>query len=140
MNGYQILGLRPQKWQPEDVHTSTQRHPLSNLGPAYAEAFDLRPVPRPGDNTTPNNTRANEQLEQIHGASYRHIFDLADWDRAVVTSTPGQSGQPGSPHYDDLLPLWAEGRYHPLPFTRSAVESSATDRLMLRPSPAPAKR
>jgi len=130
----QRLGDDASTWRWGDVHTSTQRHPLSRLGPAYAEAFDLLAVPRPGDSTTPNNTRANEQLEQIHGASYRHIFDLADWDRGVVTSTPGQSGQPGSPHYGDLLPLWAKGEYFPLAYSRAKVDEVQAHRLKLSPA------
>lgn len=52
----------------------------------------------------------------------------------MTINVPGVSGQPGSPHYADLLPLWAEGRYHPLPFSRRAVESYAADRLMLLPA------
>jgi acyl-homoserine lactone acylase PvdQ len=69
------------------------------------------------------------------GASFREIIDLADWDRSVATSTPGQSGQPGSPHYGDLLPLWAEGRYFPLVFSREAVEANTVNRLVLQPPP-----
>jgi penicillin amidase len=59
---------------------------------------------------------------------------LADWDRGVVTSVPGQSGQPGSPHYGDLLPLWAEGKYFPLAYSRQKVDQLAESRLMLQPA------
>ena len=72
---------------------------------------------------------------QTSGSSYRHILDLADWDRSVATGVPGQSGQPTSPHYADLLPLWAENRYHPLLFSRAAVERAMMERLLLRPAP-----
>jgi penicillin amidase len=82
---------------------------------------------------TPNNTRHDENFKQVHGASYRHLFDLADWDRGLATSTPGQSGQPGSPHYGDLLPLWAEGRYFPLIYSRGKVEGVTRRRLTLAP-------
>ena len=88
---------------------------------------------RPGDIYTPNNTRYDESYQQIHGASYRHLFDLADWDRALATSAPGQSGQPGSPHYDDLLPLWARGEYFPLAYSRKKVEEVTQHRLWLKP-------
>jgi len=44
--------------------------------------------------------------EQVSGASYREILDTSDWDQSVAVNTPGQSGQPGSPHYSDLMPLW----------------------------------
>jgi penicillin amidase len=108
-------------------------HPLANLGPEYAAAFNVGPVGRPGDVHTPNNTRHDDNFRQVHGASYRQVFDLADWDRGVATSVPGQSGQPGSPHYDDLLPLWAEGKYFPLSYSREAVEKLTQHRLTLRP-------
>ena len=51
----------------------------------------------------------------------------------MATSAPGQSGQPGSPHFSDLLPLWAEGEYFPLAFSREKVEEVAAQRLMLVP-------
>ena len=57
----------------------------------------------------------------------------ADWDRGVVTSVPGQSGQPGSSHYDDLLPLWAEGKYFPLTYSRGKVDQVTRHRLQLKP-------
>ena len=43
------------------------------------------------------------------GASYRQILDVADWDRSVVTNAPGESGDPQSKHYRDLLEDWACG-------------------------------
>ena len=128
-----LLGDDPSQWSWGRLHTATFRHPLAALGPAYAQAFNLGPVPRPGDATTPNNTRANEDFEQIHGATYRQVLDLADWDRALATSAPGQSGQPGSPHYGDLLPLWAEAQYFPLAFSRPQVEEVTRHRLLLTP-------
>jgi len=48
---------------------------------------------------------------------------------------PGQSGQPGSPYYDDLLPLWAEGKYFPLIYSRARIERETAHRLVLRPAP-----
>jgi penicillin amidase len=115
------------------VHTATFRHPLAALDPAYAKTFNLGPVERPGDANTVNNTRHDETWQQVHGATYRHLFDLADWDRGLATSAPGQSGQPGSPHYGDLLPLWAEGRYFPLAFSRDKVNEVTRHRLWLKP-------
>jgi penicillin amidase len=128
------LGDDPSRWAWGQLHTVTFRHPLATLRPAYATAFNLGPVPRPGDGLTPNATSYNAQFEQISGASYRQIFDLADWDRGLATSTPGQSGQPGSPHYADLLPLWAEGKYFPLLFSRAKVEQSTRHRMVLKPA------
>ncbi|HYT94273.1 MAG TPA: penicillin acylase family protein, partial [Gemmataceae bacterium] len=116
-----LFGADMGKWRWGARHTVTFQHPLDSLGPAYAKAFDLGPMERGGDAQTPNNTRHDEKFRQLHGATYRHLFDLADWDRGLATSAPGQSGQLGSPHYGDLAPLWARGEYFPLAFSRSKV-------------------
>jgi len=128
-------GADPAKWRWGDLHTASFAHPLSSMGPAYSQAFDRGPVPRSGDGFTANATSHGADFRQTAGASYRQVFDLADWDQGVVTSVPGQSGQPGSPHYDDLLPLWTSGEYFPLKFTRPAVEGVTKHRLMLQPRP-----
>jgi len=128
-----LLGDDPKQWSWGKLHTVSFEHPLASLGPAYAAAFNLGPIGRPGDGNTPNNTRHDDNFRQVHGASYRQVFDLADWDRGTATSVPGQSGQPGSPHYGDLLPLWAEGKYIPLAFSRPKVDEVAAHRLLLKP-------
>jgi penicillin amidase len=60
------------------------------------------------------------------------IADTEDWDHAVGTNAPGQSGDPDDPHYRDLFELWAEGKYFPVFYSRAKVESVAerTERLM----------
>jgi penicillin G amidase len=100
--------------------------------------LNLRDVPRGGDGTTPNATGYGAR--QTAGASFREVIDVADWDRSMTINVPGASGQPASSHYDDLLPLWAEGRYHPLPYSRAAVDASAAARLVLRPAGSPITR
>lgn len=132
----QLLGDNPAAWQWGRLHQATFHHPLASMGPEYARAFNLGPVPRAGDGNTPLNTRHDKDFQQVHGATYRHVLDLADWDRGMATSAPGQSGQPGSPHYADLLPLWAEGKYFPLAYSRSKVEEVTQHRLVLKPSQA----
>jgi penicillin G amidase len=126
-----LLGTEPSTWRWGTLHTITFRHPLANT-PARASVFNRGPIARGGDSLTPNAT-SGPNYHQSSGASYRHILDFADWDRSVFTSTPGQSGQPGSPHYDDLLPLWAEGKYAPLPYSRGAVEKYTAHTLVLAP-------
>jgi penicillin amidase len=126
-----LLGDDTSRWRWGTLHTITLRHPLANT-PAREAAFNLGPVERGGDGYVPNST-SGSGYDQTNGASYRHILDMADWDRSVFTSTPGQSGQPGSPHYGDLLPLWANHEYAPLAFSREAVEQSTAHKLVLEP-------
>ncbi len=115
-------------------HTTTFAHPLASLGEKYDLAWSLKPVATPGGFLTPNQNRYKVPFKNVHGASYRQIFDLADWDQAIATSVPGQSGQPGSPHYDDLLPLWSRGEYFPLLFSRSKIEEVMQHKLRLVPA------
>ena len=86
------------------------------------DQFDLPPVERPGGAGT----------VAADGASYRHVLDVSDWDRSLATNTPGQSGQPQSPFYGNLLPLWAANEYFPLVFSPAAVEKHTRHRLTLR--------
>jgi acyl-homoserine lactone acylase PvdQ len=98
-------------------HTRAFRHPL-------LRAFDLPTVERSGGAGT----------VAADGATYREIFDVADWDRSQVINVPGQSGQPGSPYYDNLLKMWADNEYFPLAFTKKAVDGAAKHRLTLTPA------
>lgn len=128
-----LLGADPGAWCWGTLHTIEFRHPLANSDVRRA-VFNLGPVPRGGDGFTPNAT-GGSGYRQSSGASYRHIVDLADWDKSVFTSTPGQSGQPGSAYYDNLLDPWARHEYAPLAFSRPAVESHTAHRLVLEPAP-----
>ena len=131
------LGPDPAAWSWGRMHRASFEHALAG-SPALRAVLNTEDVPRGGDATTPNATGSGAR--QTAGASFRLVLDVSDWDRSTTINVPGASGQPGSPHYADLLPLWAEGRYHPLPFSRKAVESHAANRLMLLPAAAGAPR
>jgi penicillin amidase len=107
-------GWQQRRWGQQ--HTRAFRHPL-------LRAFDLGPVERSGGAGT----------VEADGASYREILDVANWDRSRMINVPGQSGQPGSPFYDNLLKMWAANEYFPLAFTPGAVNAAARYRLTLRP-------
>ena len=72
-------------------------------------------------------------MRQTGGATFREVMDLADWDRSIGTSAPGQSGQPSSPHFKDLAKLWAAEQYFPYSFSQALVEKNAEATLVLRP-------
>ena len=89
------------------------------------EAYDLPSVERSGGGGT----------IAAQGATFRQIIDFEELDRSRVTNTPGQSMQPESPFYDDLLSLWADEEFFPLNYSREAVEAKATHELTLTPKP-----
>ena len=120
------------QWRWGQMHTVTFAHPLD--GRVAGMRLTRGPYPRGGDGQTVNHTSEPLQSDwaQTGGATYRQILDVGNWDQSVAINAPGQSGQPGSPHYDDLIPLWATGSYHPLVYTREAVEAETINRLTLQ--------
>ena len=96
---------------------------------------NLGPLPRPGDDSTIMNTGFRRgSFAQTNGPTWKQILDVGAWDNSVMINAPGQSGQPGSPHYSDLLPLWDQGQYIPMLYSREAVEKHAAQRLNLEPA------
>ena len=114
------------KWKWGDIHVASFRHPLS------AE-YDLPSASRGGDGNTVYATGGRD-FKQTSGASFREIIDMADFDRSLVTNVPGQSSDPRSPHYRDLLPLWGNDQYFPLVYSRQRVEQETESTLWLQPA------
>jgi len=104
-------------WRWGRMHTRAFAHPVS-------EQFNLPTVERPGGAGT----------VAADGASYREIIDVSDWDRSLVINVPGQSGQPESPFYGNLLRMWADNEYFPLAYRRKAIDDKAAHRLTLKPA------
>ncbi|NDC78535.1 MAG: penicillin acylase family protein [Chitinophagia bacterium] len=128
------LGPDMQAWrygQPAFKHIRIE-HPLSGLLDADTRRdVDLGPLPRGGYGHTPGSTGAGNN--QTTGASFRFITDLSDWDKAVFTNTPGQSGDPESPFYKNLFESWADDKYFPAPYSRKAVLDMAAETSILTP-------
>jgi penicillin amidase len=120
------FGKDASAWQWGKLHQLTLAHPLGK------REFQLGPVARPGDSNTVNAT-SGANFRQTNGASWREVLDVGDWDRSMMTNVPGESGDPSSRHYGDLLEDWAAGRYHPMPFSRKAVEAVMEERIILQP-------
>ena len=128
-----LQGTDMRGWSWGHLHHVRFLHPLDKLS-GGAELLDRGPVERPGDGDVLQATWfGNDSFDQLDGASYRQVVDLADWDNSRAINVPGQSGQPRSKHYDDLLPLWSEGRYFPLVYSKEAVDRNTTDTLQLVP-------
>ena len=104
-------------WRWGRMHERTFPHPL-------ARGFDMPTVERAGGAGT----------VAADGATYREILDVSDWDRSLTVNVPGQSGQPGSPFYGNLLSYWADNKYFPMVYTKKAVADATTHRLTLRPA------
>lgn len=128
-------GPDPQQWQWGKIHFLTLAHPFSTSSP-LGQVFNLGPYPLCGDGDTlcrsgiaPEDPNASHTI----AASFRQVVDLDDLSRSMGVLPPGQSGQLGSPHYDDLMALWLRGEYHPLLWTQEQVEQQKAASLLLLP-------
>jgi penicillin amidase len=77
----------------------------------------------------------DKPFADIHGSSYRAVYDLDPQGRSVFIIPTGQSGNPLSRHYDDLLPLWAKGKTIPMETDRAKMETEVPEQLRLTPAP-----
>jgi penicillin amidase len=128
------FGSAIDEWRYGDkrFHHVLIRHPLGTLIPAEERSsLDVGPLPRGGNGQTVNMT--SDFDNQAAGATFRIAVDLADWDLARGTNSPGQSGDPASPHYADLFGPWAEGRYFPAYFSREKILGAAERTIRLEP-------
>lgn len=128
------LGADMAQWQygqEKNKHTYME-HALSDaVNEETKTKLDLGPLPRGGNAYTPGSTGGN--LRQSSGASFRMIVNTGDWDAAVGTNGPGQSGDPDSPFYDNLFEPWAKDQYFPVYYSRNKVDSVAVSTKMLVP-------
>jgi penicillin amidase len=121
-----LLGPDETRWQygQEKYHHITIQHLLSDaVNEGIRATLDLGPEPRGGNNNTVNKTSSG--YNQTSGASFRIIANLEDWDTSLGTNSPGQSGNPDSPHYSDLFRMWLKGKYFPIFFSKDKVLSAA---------------
>ena len=59
------------------------------------------------------------------------VLEPGDWENAQFSLPGGQSGNPVSPHYDDLLPNWLEGSGVPIAWSHESVQSATAARLVI---------
>jgi len=128
------LGEDMHGWRWGALHRAAFAGPLAMIGD-LAPLFTGGVVEVGGDEQTIHQSafEPGHSYEAVVLPSWRQIVDLADVDASIGVHTTGQSGHPASPHWNDQLPLWSRGEYHPLPFTRVAVEAAAEITTTLAP-------
>jgi penicillin amidase len=132
------FGANPSAWRWGAAHPARMAHPILGDHPWLAWLFNLVSASG-GDGTTVNVGHYWLRDEQrpfasTHAASYRGLYDLADLDRSRFVATTGQSGNPLSPHYRDLMALWAAGTTVPMSRAPGVYEAGAIGRLSLVPA------
>jgi penicillin G amidase len=135
-------GRNPDDWKWGKLHTLTFRHRPLGLAqvPVLSEIFNYGPIPDPAcDRFTVNaawfalDDDAESPFTSVAGTSQRIIMDLNSWDDSVAVNSTGQSEHLFDPRRNDEIELWRKLEYHPLFFTRKAVEMDGASVLTLSP-------
>jgi penicillin G amidase len=129
------LGPDPESWQWGRLHQVPFSHALSLQKP-LDQVFNRGPFSIGGNTDTPCQTSTHPATpygNNLNSPSNRHIIDLGNFSRSLWIFPPGQSGQLGSKHYDDLIDPWLNGRYHPMLWEREEIEGELAARLVLEP-------
>lgn len=125
------------KWRWGDLHAAPMENFLLDLVPGLSRLGN-RPLETDGGDHTINRgqSRGGEgphPFDHVHGAGFRAIYDLSNLDNSLFALAGGQSGNPFSPHYDNLLEPWRDGRYFKIPGRAGDIGDSAANVLHLRP-------
>ena len=130
-------GTDPAQWQWGKLHHAFFAHALANAADAATRArLNVGPMPKQGGSDTVNLSAFDpNSFRQQGGPSFRMVLDVGAWDNSRAVNAPGQSGDPASPHYRDLAPMWLKGEYFPLLYSRTRIEASLARRIDLAPAP-----
>lgn len=114
------ISANPRKWTWGHIHELRLSHDFERRGegslPWIGRVFGRGPFPVSGD---PSSVWAmfHQELPSkraMVGPALRYVIDMGDANHARAALAGGQSGQPGSRHYDDLLEEWLTGGAAPL--------------------------
>jgi penicillin amidase len=117
------LGADEANWVWGSSFKSRFSHPLA-VAPLIGAQFATPNVPIDGSSNSPNVGSS---------VSMRFVASPGNWDQTRHVIPLGQSGNPLSPHYKDQFEAWRTGTPAIFPFTKSAVEKSAKETVLLVP-------
>ena len=125
-------------WRWGAAHYLDLRHRVLDAVPLVGSLANVR-RPAPGGSYTvnragsfPSNQAAPFALR--HGPGYRAIYDLSNLDNSLFIHAGGQSGNPFSPHYADLIGRWLAVEYVTLAGSRAELARRARGTLRLVPA------
>jgi penicillin amidase len=130
-----LIGPDPRQWQWGKLHHSLIEHPFAAAvdGP-LRDKLNVGPFAKSGGSHTPNMSSYDPRnFRQVGGPSFRVVLDVGNWDNSRAINTPGQSGDPDSPHYRDLAPMWLRGDYFPLLYSKKQIAAATVQRIVLQP-------
>jgi penicillin amidase len=109
------LGADQETWRWGRVHPLVFPHALGAANPLFARIFNRRLEVGGGQETVAQvGWDPNDPFTAIWAPCWRIVADPVRPERSRWQAFTGQSGHPGSRHYDDLQVDWKEGRTQPM--------------------------
>jgi penicillin amidase len=109
------FGADFESWRWGDVHVAEFKHSLADGNPVMAALFNRKTGVGGNQETVAQMSYdPNDPFNAVVAPGWRMVADLANPERSRWQGITGQSGQPGSPHYDDMQPGWLAGRTIPM--------------------------
>jgi len=123
-------------WRWGAVHRADFIHRIFSRIPLIDRLVEMAIETDGGDNTVNRGQTVGfgpHPYRYSHGAGFRAVYDLADLARSRFIIATGQSGNPLSPHYRDMLQRWRDGGHIEIAADRDAARRRAADTLLLVP-------
>ena len=109
------FGPDPAGWRWGRIHELEFPHAFAGANPLFDRLFNRSLEAGGGQETVSQIAHdPNDPYKAVWAPSWRMIADPADPERTRWQQFTGQSGQPASPHYDDLQEAWLAGRTQPM--------------------------
>jgi penicillin amidase len=128
-------GQRSRGWRWGKLRTLTLEHPVGKA-PGLGALFNIGPIEIGGDTNTlqcasvdPSRPLGNP----VGVATMRMVVEVGNWSNNRWALAGGQSGNPLSPHYDDMIPLWKRAEGAPIAWTDEEIARVARHDLQLLP-------
>ena len=121
-------------WQWGKIHTFTLEHPMGGVKILNRLlGLNSRTYGIDGSYHTVEPYAYRDNFRAHHGASERHIFNTADWDKSLTVIPTGTSGIPGSPFYLSQTETYVNDGFYSEPFSEAAVEAAKKYEVIFRP-------
>lgn len=137
---YQDHGADMSAWRWGESHKAVHGHGLFGSISVLSGIFNLE-ISTGGGFYTINRGghwfSRTRPFANIHGSSYRAIYDMADFENSFFMQSTGQSGNVFSAHYDQFIDSWARVDYVPMIVKRSTIEKNALGMLRFSPLSSP---
>jgi penicillin amidase len=119
------FGRDQSRWRWGRVHGVEFAHPFGSANALFNRIFNRRVEAGGASETvTQNGYLPTDPFKGIWGPVYRLLADLGEPGRSRWQLTTGQSGHPGSSHYDDMIDGWLNGRTNPVYLDEQQVRAA----------------